>query len=94
MPGTTQQHLPRFTKFFKFAVSAVLLICCGAFCVTSWRWPLLGDAPLMHYVVFLMQHGMAPYRDIVDLNQPGTYAVGAAVMWFGKGALAWRVSMR
>ncbi len=34
---------------------------------------------------------MAPYRQIVDLNQPGTYAVEATVMWFGKGALAWRI---
>ena len=41
--------------------------------------------------MLLMQHGRAPYRDIVDLNQPGTYVVEAAVMWFGKGALAWRI---
>ncbi len=46
----------------------------------------------MHYAVFLMQRGMAPYRQIVDLNQPGTFAVEAAVMaLLGKGALAWRV---
>ena len=46
----------------------------------------------MHYVVFLMEHGLAPYRQIVDLNQPGTFAVEAAVMaLLGKGALAWRV---
>jgi hypothetical protein len=39
-----------------------------------------------------MQHGFAPYRTILDLNQPGTYAVEAAVMAvLGKGALAWRI---
>ncbi len=60
--------------------------------VSSWHWPLVGDAPLMHYVVLLMQHGLAPYRHIIDLNQPGTFAVEAVVMaLLGKGALAWRL---
>ncbi len=46
----------------------------------------------MHYAVFLMQHGMAPYRDVVDINMPGTYFVSWAVDHiFGSGSLAWRV---
>ena len=39
----------------------------------SHSWPLVHDAPLIHYVVFLMAHGMAPYRDIVEINTPGGY---------------------
>jgi hypothetical protein len=45
----------------------------------------------MHYVVFLLQHGMHPYRQIIDLNMPGSYGVD----WFagcllGTSAHAWR----
>ena len=79
-------------SLFRAALSAVLVACMASFAVCSWRWPLVGDAPLMHYCVFLMQHGFAPYRQIIDLNQPGTFATEAAVMSvLGKGALAWRV---
>jgi hypothetical protein len=83
---------PRWLLCFYAALSLVLLACAAAFLISSWHWPLVGDAPLMHYIVFLMQHGFAPYRTILDLNQPGTYAVEAAVMAvLGKGALAWRI---
>ncbi len=73
-------------------LSAVLLFCVGAYVLASWNWPLVGDAPLIHYVVFLMEHGLAPYRDVLDLNQPGTLAMEWAVMTvLGRGALAWRI---
>lgn len=74
--------------------SAVLIAvgCAVAFALASLGWPLVGDASLMHYVVFLAGRGMAPYRDVVDVNLPGTYAVEWLVMHtFGTGALAWRV---
>ncbi|GGG91489.1 hypothetical protein [Silvibacterium dinghuense] len=77
-------------------IRAALGLCLAAlaivFVLRTWHWPLVGDAPLMHYVVFLMDHGLAPYRDIVDINLPGTYALEAAVMHlFGGGSLAWRL---
>lgn len=72
------------------SVAALLFLSC--FIVGTWRWPLAGDAPLMHYVVFLIQHGRLPYRDILDPNMPGTYALQALVMRvLGTGALAWRL---
>lgn len=37
------------------------------------HWPFVHDAPIMHYVVFLMAHGFAPYRDIIDMQMPGSY---------------------
>jgi hypothetical protein len=46
----------------------------------------------MHYIVFLMHHGMAPYRDIGDPNLPMTLMIEAAVVHlFGGGSLAWRL---
>ena len=56
------------------------------------HWPIVGDAPLFHYIAFLMDHGKVPYRDIIDINMPGTYALEwAAIHVLGPGALAWRL---
>jgi hypothetical protein len=44
------------------------------------HWPFVHDAPIMHYVVFLMSHGFAPYRDIIDMQMPGTYLSDALVI--------------
>ncbi len=56
------------------------------------HWPIVGDAPLFHYIVFLTDHGKVPYRDIIDINMPGTYALEwAAIHLLGPGAVAWRV---
>jgi hypothetical protein len=69
-----------------------LLLCLTLFVVKTWHWPLIGDAALMHYIVFLMHHGMAPYRDIVDPNLPTTLVIEAVVIhFFGGGSLAWRL---
>lgn len=46
----------------------------------------------MHYVVFLIGKGWVPYKDIVDINLPGTYGVEwVAMHLFGTGSLAWRL---
>jgi hypothetical protein len=64
----------------------------ATFVVMTIHWPLVGDASLMHYVAFLMDHGMSPYRDIVDMNMPGAILTEFAVIHtFGAGSLAWRV---
>lgn len=52
----------------------------------------MGDASLIHYICFLMDHGMAPYRDLGDMNMPGVYIIEWMVMHtLGSGELAWRV---
>ncbi len=62
------------------------------FIVTTFRWPLIWDGQVMHYINFLMAHGMAPYRDIIDMNMPGAYLVdGWQMHVFGPGDLAWRI---
>jgi hypothetical protein len=64
----------------------------GWFVLRSMHWPVTGDAALMRYVVFLMEHGRAPYREIGDINLPMSYLPGWLVpRCFGMGAGAWRV---
>jgi hypothetical protein len=54
-------------------------------------WPLVHDAPLMHYVAWRLLEGAAPYRDIFDMNFPGAYAAHAALLLtLGEGDLAFR----
>lgn len=50
-----------------------MALCLLCFVIETLHWPLVGDSSLIHYLIFLMQHGMAPYRDIVDAQMPGTY---------------------
>ena len=58
----------------------------------SLHWPLAVDSPVMHYVVFLMRHGLRPYLDITDNNLPGAYLTESwAMSVFGASDLAWRL---
>ena len=41
----------------------------------SRHWPLVHDAPLMHYVAWRILEGAVPYRDLFDMNFPGVYVV-------------------
>ena len=72
--------------------AAITAVCVLAAIIWSRRWPLFHDAAIMHYVVFLMDHGWRPYVDIVDINMPGSYMVEwFAVHTFGLGSVAWRL---
>jgi len=80
------------TPYFRLALAISLAVSALLFFVWSWRWPLVGDASLMHYIAFLTGRGWAPYRDLGDMNMPGSYMVEIAAMRvFGMGALAWRL---
>jgi hypothetical protein len=55
-------------------------------------WPLVHDAPLMHYVAWRIGEGAVPYRDIFDMNFPGAYLLHLFVLRvLGTGDLGWRV---
>jgi len=57
----------------------------------SWSWPLIHDAPIMHYVAWLASLGAAPYRDVLDMNVPGVYLLHLGVIRvLGEGDGAWR----
>jgi hypothetical protein len=77
---------------YKALLCLILLACLVVFAVRTWHWPLVGDAPTIHYAVFLMEHGEAPYRQVVDVNMPGAWLVEwLAMHLLGGGSLAWRI---
>ncbi|MFT4113075.1 hypothetical protein [Silvibacterium sp.] len=74
------------------AMCLFLLFWFGYFVDKTWHWALVNDAPQLSYLIFLMKHGMKPYRDIIEMNMPGTYLVHFAVLGtLGWSALAWRI---
>ncbi len=78
-------------RLFRLALAASLTVSALLFFAWSWRWPLVGDSALIHYIVFLMQRGWAPYRQLIDQQFPGSYLIELAAMHiFGMGDLAWR----
>jgi hypothetical protein len=76
----------------KRAVGIFLVACTLIFCIRTMNWPLVGDASLLHYVAFLIDHGFRPYRDILDPNMPGSYLIDWTVIHtLGAGALGSRL---
>ncbi|MEK7387507.1 MAG: hypothetical protein AABZ83_13790, partial [candidate division NC10 bacterium] len=66
-------------------ISAVELGLLGPFAALAaalaWRsrgWPLVHDAPILHYIAWRIGEGAAPYRDLFDMNFPGVYLVHLA----------------
>jgi len=58
----------------------------------SLSWPILHDAPLMHYIAWRIQSGAVPYRDLFDQNMPGIYLLHLLVYkLFQDSDLAWRL---
>ena len=71
------------------AASAALA---GYLALRSLGWPLIHDAPLMHYIAWIIARGGVPYRDVFDMNLPGIYLIHAAVVAVaGRSDLAWRL---
>lgn len=61
--------------------------------VVARHWPLAGDALLTHYAAFLLDHGFAPYRQIIDMNMPGCILFDWTVIHLlGGGSVAWRIT--
>ena len=81
-----------FRPFLRIFLALFLVFCLVVAVIASWRWPLVGDASLMHYVVFLIGKGMVPYRQIFDVNLPGSHFFEMLGMrFFGPGATGWRM---
>jgi hypothetical protein len=58
----------------------------------SLPWPLVHDAPILHYIAWRIGEGAVPYRDLFDMNQPGVYVFHRAVLALvGEGDFAWRL---
>ena len=77
-----------------WALRALLTALLGltlALLLLSLHWPLIHDAPLMHYIAWRIGEGAVPYRDVVDMNMPGTYLVHmGALAVLGESDAAWR----
>jgi hypothetical protein len=90
--GGGSLEVKTYIRLLRVLASTMLV---GAFIyliVHTWRWPMMLDAQVMHYVNFLMAHGFAPYRDILDMNMPGAYLMERfAMVAFGPSDLAFRV---
>lgn len=83
---------PAPARLFRISLAASLTVSALLFFVWSWRWPLIGDSAIIHYIGFLIEHGWAPYRQISDQQFPGSYLIELAAMHvFGMGDLAWRM---
>ena len=62
----------RLIKLILIILSALLVIT-G---IMSLPWRFQHDSPIMFYIAFLMDHfGYVPYREIFDMNMPGSYFV-------------------
>ena len=84
--------MDRMVAGLRVLLIVVLLASAGYFFALSLHWPLMADSPIMHYVVFLMHHGLEPYRSITDNNMPGSYLTEIGAMsLFGTGDLGWRL---
>ncbi len=79
---------PTLRGVFLLAMSVSLIFFVGV----TLHWPMMVDSPVMHYVIFLTEHGLRPYRDITDNNMPGAYLIERFAMEvFGGGDLGWRL---
>lgn len=76
----------------RLAAVAILAVGLAAYLRISWRWELMHDMQVLHYVSFLIDKGWAPYRQIGDMNMPGAYLFeGWALHVFGSSDLGWRL---
>ena len=77
---STNPFASRLQRWLMPALASCLILAVMMSLGTAKHWSLVHDAALMHYVTFLMDHGKAPYRDIIDMNMPGTYMIEWLVM--------------
>jgi len=81
-----------FAAHWRIVLSVWLLCWVMATWLLSLRWQQVNDPAQLHYACFLMDHGMSPYRDLIEMNMPGTYLTNWTVMHtLGGGSLAWRL---
>lgn len=70
---------------------AAFAVVAGWLAWQSRGWPLIHDAPIMHYIAWRIAEGAVPYRDLFDMNFPGVYLFHLAVVkTLGTGDAAWR----
>ena len=82
----------RAAGLLRLVLGATLLAAFLYYVAYSIHWTVIWDSAVLHYVNFLIDHGLRPYRDISDSNMPGAYLTERWAMYlFGRGDLAWRL---
>jgi hypothetical protein len=77
---------------FRMLLTSYFLVCAGIFVLATAHWKQVNDPAQLSYLCFLMDHGMAPYRDLLEINMPGIYLVNWSVMHtLGESSFAWRI---
>lgn len=77
-------------KYLFLALLAMLLLVEVSL---SLRWPIGHDTGFLHYVAYLInEHGFLPYRDLFEVNMPGTYLFHIAIgRFFGYSDFAFQM---
>jgi hypothetical protein len=74
------------------AIALILTACFLFFVLKSLDWRWMSDSQIFHYAILLMERGMSPYRQIIDINWPGSYfSEYFGIFLFGSSDLAWRL---
>jgi hypothetical protein len=82
----------RFVHTFRLLSIAILLAGMACYVLFTLHWQWMWDTQVMHYIVLLLDHGKVPYRDILDINMPGSYLTERwAIDIFGGTDLGWRL---
>src|SRR5262245_26194404 len=82
----------RIARALSWGLVGVFIAPLGYLLWASLPWPLIHDAPIMHYLAWRIAEGATPYRDLFDMNQPGLYAIHLLILKvLGEGDLAWRL---
>lgn len=80
----------RITQLVAIELLAGLGLSSAFTAIRSLNWPLAHDVPLMHYIAWRILAGDIPYKEIFDINMPGTYLIHMFVITvFGSGDLGW-----
>lgn len=79
--------------WYRVCVYAILAALAASTVYTALRTlgaPMYRDTPIMHYVAWEILGGKAPYKDVFDMNMPGTYLIHMFIIRvFGPGMVAW-----
>ena len=81
-PANQALHRHRLSPIRTIARTALfiwLAVCLGIFLVRSIHWPQVNDPAQISYLCFLMDHGFAPYRYLIEMNMPGIYLTNWSV---------------
>ena len=78
----------RWLRIAQVVIALWLAFCVVRVILASISWPMVQDGAIVSYIVFLIDHGMAPYREIIETSFPGSYlAYWLGIHTFGSSAL-------